>query len=239
MEENYIEEPVLKPSSSLKAFFDILESFVYAIVAVVFVFTFFAKLTIVEGSSMEGTLQENDYLIVADPMFAYQPSQGDIVVIQGNFYGELYDHPIVKRVIATGGQTVKIDFINETVYVDGKVFDDPETVCWIGSALSYDYHGKPKLDSDGNIVLEEVQKFVDNQIVKYKVPVIEESYFTQTSEGSGIFEATIPEGHIFVLGDNRYNSADSRCVEIGFIPEKYVLGKAIFRILPFKSIGGL
>ena len=52
-------------------------------------------------------------------------------------------------------------------------------------------------------------------------------------------EVTVPEGALFCLGDNRQNSADSRDSRIGFVDMSTVKGKAVFRLFPFSSIGGL
>lgn len=51
------------------------------------------------------------------------------------------------------------------------------------------------------------------------------------------FPVTVPEGKLFVLGDNRNDSIDSRSTDIGFINENKVLGKVVFRFYPFNKIG--
>ena len=92
-----------KPSKLFAEFIDILESFVYAIVVVVLVFTFLLRLSVVDGKSMDNTLSHGDYLVIANPFFLYQPKNGDIVVIDaGDAFGQ-YTEPIVKRIIATEG----------------------------------------------------------------------------------------------------------------------------------------
>ena len=220
MEENYTEDK-LKPSGFFKGLFDIVESLSYAIIAVILLFTFVAKLTVVDGSSMENTLYEGQYLVVVDPFFTYKPSQYDIVVIHGDFMGESYDHPIVKRVIATGGQTVEINLLSTSVYVDGTLFEEPDGVKWNESFASRliptlcEY----KRDDNGEILYD-----------AFGNPVIEKRYYDPETK---IFSVTVPEGHVFVMGDNRDGSADSRLMEIGFVPEDYILGKAAFRIAPF------
>ena len=144
-------------------------------------FPFVFRLLGVDGYSMTNTLQDNDWLLTVNKE-SYE--RGDIVVITEPNY---FDEPLIKRVIAKGGETVNIDFTTGTVYVDGVALKEPYT--------REDYI-LPKLDD------------------------IE-------------FPYTVPEGHIFCMGDNRNGSTDSRSNLIGPLDERYVLGKAVIRILPF------
>ncbi len=164
--------------------FEIAELFVFCASVILILFTFVIRPTVVEGPSMEDTLIAKDYLLVTD--LAYTPTQGDIVVVH-NVGLYLYNDPIVKRVIATGGQTVDIDFSTWTVTVDGEALDEPYM----------------KLTSD----------------------------YLRTSDWD--FPITVPEGYIFVMGDNRNHSADSRSKDIGMIDTRCVVGKAVMRVLPF------
>jgi len=172
--------PLFKLANEL---FDILELFVLCAAVMLALFTFAVRPTIVKGASMEDTLLEGDALLVTD--LGYEPQNGDIIVAQ-NVSLPLYPDPIVKRVIAVGGQTVDIDFTTWTLTVDGKVVDEP------------------------------YRKLVDR---------------LRTSDW--VFPMEIPEGYVFVMGDNRNHSADSRTSDIGLIDERCIVGKAVLRIFPF------
>ena len=165
---------------------DWLQCIVSALVIAILVFTFAARTTTVIGSSMVPTLEEGDLLIVSK--LFYQPKYGDIVVLRKESF---MSDPIVKRVIATEGQTVDIDFQEGVVYVDGV-------------ALEEDYV---------NALTREPEDFTG--------PV------------------TVPEGHIFVMGDNRNRSTDSRSAAVGCVDTRYVIGKALFRFAPLHKIGGI
>ncbi len=176
-----------KPNALLKIagdIFDILEPFVFCAAAVLFLFCFIVRPVVVEGSSMENTLLEGEYLLVSDAF--YSPEPGDIIVAH-NVGLPLYSDPLVKRVIAVEGQVVNIDFSTWTLTVDGTVVDEPYR----------------KLDT-GWILTSDLT-----------------------------FPVTVPEGCVFVMGDNRNHSADSRSKDVGFIDERCIVGKAILRFLPF------
>ncbi len=196
--ESLPDEPVVVPKNTIgQEILEWISILSTAIIIVIVFFCFFFKISTIVGDSMLNTLVENDQVIVAN--FNYTPKQGDIVIISRNIENSpdatgSKAEPIIKRVIATGGQTVDIDFETDIVYVDGK-------------ALQEDYLGSPT-----------------NR--KYDVD----------------FPLYIPEGHIFVLGDNRMVSLDSRSSSIGdggIIDNRYVLGHAIYRFFPFDKIGAI
>ena len=108
---------------------------------------------------------------------------------------------IVKRIIAVGGQTVRIDFENWAIYVDG-------------IAVKENYIRK-----------------TNEPMKRYEIG----SYFNRIDAEQKIYEAVVPENYVFVLGDNRNNSKDSR--SLGFIDERYIVGEVNFRLLPLSAIG--
>ena len=162
-------------------FYEWVQALVCSVLTVVVIFTFGIRLIGVDGHSMVPTLQHGDRLLVANPMFYDDFKYGDIVVLtKESFLAE----PIVKRVIAVGGQTVDIDFDSGSVYVDGKL-------------LKEDYINELTFTTDGT-----------------KFPV------------------TVPEGSIFVMGDNRNHSNDSRDVRLGTVDTRHVIGKAVVLLFP-------
>ena len=163
-----------------------LQALVAVVVGLILVFTFVGRIIGVVGSSMVPTLHNGDMLILQS--IGYEPRQGDVVVLTKEF-GSV-EGPIVKRVIATGGQTVHIDYATNSVYVDGERLDEP-------------YINEPMRSPGVNTITD----------------------------------ITVPEGCIFVLGDNRNNSSDSRLPELGAVDERYVLGRVLFVIFPFQNFG--
>ena len=158
-----------------------VQALVCSVLAVVLVFTFVIRLIGVDGHSMVPTLQDGDRLLVLNSMLYNDYKYGDIVVLRKEAFLE---EPIVKRVIATEGQTVDIDFSTGSVYVDG---------------------------------------------VLLKEEYINELTFLE--EGTE-FPLKVPEGSIFVMGDNRNHSSDSRDSRLGTVDTRYVIGKAVFLAYP-------
>lgn len=145
---------------------------------------------------MMPTLHENDVLIIS--RVGYEPENGDVVIVQ---MPDAVSHPLVKRVIATSGQTVRIDFDAWEIYVDGK------------------------------LVKEDYIRKTDEPMKRYEIG----NYFNRIDAERKIYEEVVPEHCVFVLGDNRNNSKDSRT--LGFIDERFVVGEVSFRLLPLSSIG--
>ena len=160
---------------------DWLGSLFMALVVVLLIMTFGFRIIDVDGKSMEPTLIDTDKVVITD--LFYTPHNGDIVIIS---HAEEYPKPLVKRVIATAGQELKLDFVNNEVYVDGKKLDEP---------------------------------YIQGMTVSGDTPV---------EELNGI----VPEGKVFVMGDNRSISLDSRYRQIGFIDESYIIGKAQLDVIP-------
>ncbi len=92
---------------------------VSAVVIVVILLTFVFRLVNIDGSSMLPTLVNNDKVIITN--FFYEPEVGDIVVIPA---GKYHDEPIIKRIIALGGQEVYINYVTHEVFVDGVLLEE-------------------------------------------------------------------------------------------------------------------
>lgn len=171
--------------------FDFIELFIFTVAAVFILTTLVFRHAIVDGESMEGTLYNGEHLIISN-MF-YEPERGDIIVFEDFSLDENLRKPIIKRVIAKGGDRVYIDY-SGTVFVNGEEIDDG------GKYLS-----------GGRYI------------------------FRPSYEYACLEEYVVPDGCIFVLGDNRNNSTDSRC--FGAISEDTVLGEVKIRISPLKKLG--
>lgn len=136
----------------------------------------------VDGNSMLPTLHNNERLVVW--RLGYKAEAGDIVILDP----PSGRGPYVKRIIATGGQTVKIDNATGDVYVDGEKLEEP---------------------------------YINDK--------------TYTMHGESEFK--VPEGHAFVMGDNRGNSHDSRSADVSCIAEDKIYGEVVLRIWPLNTFG--
>ncbi|MBO4791300.1 MAG: signal peptidase I, partial [Clostridia bacterium] len=107
-----------------------VESAIFAVVVVILIFPFVFRIVGIDGRSMVPTLQDDDRVVISN--LFYTPKTGDIVVLDTSedtifFNGRQYSKPLIKRVIATGGQTVEVTSAEngaQEVYVDGVKLDE-------------------------------------------------------------------------------------------------------------------
>ena len=160
-----------------------LDSLVFAIILILVVFVFMFRIVGVVGDSMNPTLNSGEWLAVK--AINTTINRGDIVIVT---QPHEINEPLVKRVIAVGGDTIDIDFNRGEVKVNNEILDEP--------------------------------------------------YIMDLTKRRGDFSGpvTIPEGYVFVMGDNRNDSLDSRFNSVGLIDERYILGVAEFRFYPFDNL---
>ena len=112
-----------KKESFVSMIFDYLEILVFSVCVVLLLFTLCGRLCRVNGSSMRNTLYNGEMLVTTSLV---KPESGDIVVFhQTSDIYTRFNEPLVKRIIATEGQTVRIDYAKGKVYVDGVLFEEP------------------------------------------------------------------------------------------------------------------
>ena len=189
-EENPEEEAPRRPGAEL---YEWLQLFLGCVVAAVVLFNCVARLTRVDGGSMDNTLQHGEIMLIWS--LGYTPKQGDIVVLnKTSVLLPDWTEPraIVKRVIATGGQTVDVDYSVGAVYVDGQPLDEP---------------------------------YLPEEMRRPGAPSMQETHWE------------VPEGSIFVMGDNRNYSTDSRDSLLGTVDTDYILGKAVLALWPLDRFG--
>ena len=163
---------------SRKEIYDWIHCLSIALIICVVIFAFFIRLIDVRGTSMNPTLNNGDKMLVSG--LFYSPKAGDVVVFKKDEYDP--ERALVKRVIATEGQVINIDFDEGIVYVDGE-------------------------------------------------PIVEDYILEPTTNKLDfIGPQTVPDGCVFVMGDNRNASTDSRDKFVGLIDTRYIVGEAIYRV---------
>ncbi len=186
-----------KITSSKQTILSYLHDFVILLAIILVVFLLLGRIVVVSGPSMMNTLIDGDYLLVVGKPFYNTPQAGDVIVVSKDNFKS--GEPIIKRVIATEGQTVEI--VDHNVYVDGKLLSE----LYISSQTNPPYGSQ--------------------------------------------YSCVVAKGCVFVMGDNRAVSKDSRSTEIGQVDCREIIGKAVFLFLPgvdeiagkrdFNRIGGI
>jgi len=178
-----------RQTANSNVFVSYLHDLVTLIAGVLLVFSLLFRVVIVSGPSMNSTLVDGDWLLLLGNVMYREPQYGDVIVASKDGFDD--GKPIIKRVIATEGQVVDIDFAAGIVYVDGEALEEPYTL-------------------------------------------------TATNLDEGVdFPLTVEEGCLFVMGDNRNWSKDSRSPEIGLVDKREILGKALFLFFPGNDGGNV
>lgn len=175
---------------------------VFCIIVALSIVVFIIQLTSVDGYSMEPTLHDRDKVLVSKVhmTLGIRPDYGDIVVVDRRIYQS-------RKFLDLFKDYLKYNTV--AYWITGK---KPDPVFIVKRVI-----GKPG----------DVLEYVDGQLVINGVPV-EEPYIKEPMEWFPDKAIIVPENHVFVMGDNRNESYDSRI--IGCIPLSHVLGKCLFTI---------
>lgn len=178
---------------------------------------FLFDLVKVDGSSMDPTLHHADRLIVRK--IGYKPEQGDIVILDSTYKArEAY---YTQKAHQKGKD--KLNAIE-------KFFTD------VPDSLEKRYYVKRIIALPGQTVdIKDGRVYVDGLI-------LDEPYYkgiTRPNNPSVSYPLTVSDNMVFVMGDNRGNSTDSRSPSLGLVPFDAIAGEAIFRLYPFGSMGSV
>ena len=190
---NTIPEEKENNGRGMKSLLENLETVIVAICIALIVFALGFRICTVSGDSMYATLKNGERLIVSN--IGYTPERYDIIVFHMTGEGK-FNEPLVKRVIATGGEWIDIDFTTWTV----RVADNASM--------------------ENAVIIDEPYIYLEGAT---RYPNLK-------------FPLYVPEGYLFVMGDNRNGSADSRHEKCGLVDERRVLGKVICRLYPFEKM---
>ena len=205
----------VKESFNLKK--EVFEWFYTIIIAIAIAFvikTFLFDFVVVDGPSMHPTLVHGDRLIITK--LNYKPESQDIIVLDSSYKNRnaYYDD--------LGGLNPVEKFI--------EYFSLP-------AGLKHKYYVKRVIGMPGQVV-----DIIDNKVYVDGKPLDESGYYngeTFEYDSNVSFPFTVSEGSVFVMGDNRPQSKDSRSSDLGEVPMEAILGKCVFRLFPFDSIGVL
>lgn len=206
-----------KKNSIAKEIWEWVYTLAIAIIIAMLIKGFLFDIVRVDGSSMFPTLVNNDRLIVTK--LGYKPTQGDIIILDSEYKNreEYYERLAVSK-------------DKEELSVIDKLFAKGN----MPSNLKKKYYVKRIIAMPGQTI-----DLVDGKVYVDGEPLDEPYYEGTTSSIDPTVEypITVDDDCVFVMGDNRNHSKDSRSSELGQVPFKAILGKSQLRIWPFNDIG--
>lgn len=215
--EEEIEESGKKSDFNLaKELFEWLYTIAIALVIAFLIKGFVFDIVKVDGPSMFPTLVDGDRLVVTK--LGYKPENGDIIILDSKYKKR---HDYYDSIASATGDDV--DFLFKL-----------KNYSSLPDELKTTYYVKRVIAKEGQTVdLKDGKVYVDGEL-------LEEKYYdgiTKSLDGTVKFPVTVNDDYVFVMGDNRPNSLDSRSISLGQVPEKAVVGKSVFRLWPFSSLG--
>ncbi|MBQ7794444.1 MAG: signal peptidase I [Clostridia bacterium] len=211
---NVTPNDVKKEGFNLKK--EVFEWFYTIVIALVIAFLikgFLFDFVVVDGPSMYPTLVHGDRLIITK--LGYEPDSQDIIVLDSTY----------------SDRTEYFENMGDLNFAEKCIeyFKLP-------SGLKRKYYVKRIVAMPGETV-----DLVDNNVYVNGEPLDEYYYEGETFayDSAVSFPFTVSEGHVFVMGDNRPQSKDSRSSQLGEVPFEAILGKCSLRIWPLNSIGVL
>lgn len=206
-----------KNKNILKEVWEWVYTIVIAVAVAMLIKGFIFDIVKVDGSSMYPTLEDKDRLVVTK--LGYEPEAGDIIILDSTYknreeYFEAKAHAEGKEELSAISKAFKY-------------FTLPKD-------LKHRYYVKRIIALPGQTVdFKDGRVYVDGNI-------LEELYYdgeTYSTDPSVAYPITVEEDMLFVMGDNRGHSLDSRSSDLGQVPYDAVLGKAQLRIFPFNKVG--
>lgn len=206
-----------KPVNVGKEIWEWVYTLAIAVAIALLIKTFLFDVVRVDGSSMYPTLVNNDRLIVTK--LAYNPKQGDIIILDSTYKKReaFYD------AIAEGNGKEELGFF-EKLSAKRDLPDELKKIYYVKRIIALPGQ-TVDLREDGSV-------YVDGKL-------LDELYYTgetRSTDDAVEYPLTVEDGTVFVMGDNRAHSKDSRSSELGLVPEDAILGRAQIRIWPFSSI---